>query len=180
MPYVISAVNDNSILAAGLQAVHYLSSTTGEVVITMIYDRFIECDSSNHQSWFSQASDLRHLLLSQQTICCPLSILNIIGRSKKQKIVIGCNYIYEHLSLKHDGRVLRYKQVDDGFSNPNALVNMKALDWICMVVKEEIFLKQSRNNELLDLLEMYCGNGNHTVALAGIVLFVVSSSFSVI
>jgi len=43
---------------------------------------------------------------------------------------------------------------------------MKALDWICMVVKEEIMLKQGHSS-MHDLLEMYCGNGNHTVAFAG-------------
>lgn len=58
--------------------------------------------------------------------------------------------------------VLRYKQIDDGFSNPNTVVNMRVLDWLCVSLEE--LLPEERRKK--DLLEMYCGNGNHTVALS--------------
>lgn len=56
---------------------------------------------------------------------------------------------------------MKLKQIIDGFSSPNPLVNAKALDWMCLKIKEYL-----PNSSELDLLELYCGNGNHTVALA--------------
>lgn len=97
----------------------------------------------------------------------------IIIRYKNKKIIVGKNnYIIEKLVL-NKGNPLLYKQIDDGFSNPNTIVNMKALDWICKVVEQYICppipINLSNNNAVhsrSDLLEMYCGNGNHTVALS--------------
>jgi len=169
MPMVMEMVNNDTILANGLRAIHYLSSTLGEVIVTLIYD----CPISGG-GWIDQASALRGQLLDKLATIIPATTINptklsIIGRSRNQKEVLGSNFVVEQLCLSQAGRVLRYQQVDDGFSNPNAIVNMKALDWICMVVKEEIMLKQGQghSSSMHDLLEMYCGNGNHTVALAG-------------
>ena len=66
----------------------------------------------------------------------------------------------EEVLQLQDGRTLTYKQVDSGFSNPNNVVNARVLDWMCTLVRKYCLLES-------DLLEMYCGNGNHTVALAG-------------
>jgi len=74
--------------------------------------------------------------------------------------------------------VLRYRQVDDGFSNPNSVVNLRALAWLCSVAGQitegagagagvEAGADAEAGAGGVDLLEMYCGNGNHTVALAG-------------
>lgn len=156
-------LNRNSDLSCGLQAVHFLSSTLGEVIISLIYSQDID---SVQRSWLNSATVLHDYLLvyiSELKHESSVTKLNIIGRSKKKKFVVGCNYVMEQLVLPLDGRTLLYKQVDDGFSNPNARVNMKALDWICYSVKEEIL----KHDQVQDLLEMYCGNGNHTVALSG-------------
>ena len=75
------------------------------------------------------------------------------------KLTIGSDFVEEVLSLQ-DGRTLTYKQVDSGFSNPNNVVNARVLDWMCALVRKYFLLDS-------DLLEMYCGNGNHTVGLAG-------------
>ncbi len=148
-------------MSLGLKAVHFLSSTLGEVVISLIYDQDIDYSFAN---WLNSAAILRDILLTQLQHDSSVTKVSIVGRSKKKKIVVGCNYVMENLVLIQDGRTLFYKQVDDGFSNPNARVNMKALDWICFSVKKEIL----GNDDVFDLLEMYCGNGNHTVALSGI------------
>lgn len=161
MQPLIFYINSNDELSRGLQAIHFLSSTVGELVLTLIYDRDIECGGI----WYNEASQMRSRLLLDISLQNSefATKISIIGRSKGQKLVIGCNYVMEHLVLVKDGRTLIYKQVDDGFSNPNARVNMKALDWICHSVKETI----SNDCHSVDLLEMYCGNGNHTVALSG-------------
>jgi tRNA (uracil-5-)-methyltransferase len=52
--------------------------------------------------------------------------------------------------------VLRYQQIEGGFTQPNGGVNRQMLGWAC-----------AQATDLGgDLLELYCGNGNFTVALA--------------
>jgi tRNA/tmRNA/rRNA uracil-C5-methylase (TrmA/RlmC/RlmD family) len=105
-------------------------------------------------------------------------------------IVVKTNHVKEVLHLS-DGRNLTYVQVEGAFSNPNGHVNEKALDWICAVVNQSTIelssdavnqstselssdsmcsLSGGKGDPLgpnIDLLELYCGNGNHTVAIAG-------------
>jgi hypothetical protein len=49
------------------------------------------------------------------------------------------------------------------FSNPNAYVNIQALNWISNILMD---IKSLYNNKLVDFLELYCGCGNHTVVIA--------------
>lgn len=94
-------------------------------------------------------------------------------------IVVKTNHVKEVLHLS-DGRYLTYAQVEGAFSNPNGHVNEKALDWICSVVNQSTIELSSDTVSLsggkyplgpnVDLLELYCGNGNHTVAIAGEVI----------
>lgn len=153
MPILLNEINNSLIISHSLAAVHFLTSTIGEVVISFIYNSAIA-----EETWRPAAEQLK-LALTEETIG-NVSKISLIGRSKGVKIVVGVNFVIEQLHLK-DGRTLLYKQVEDGFSNPNAIVNARALDWMCSVINEEI-ASEHRG----DLLEMFCGNGNHSVALA--------------
>jgi len=51
---------------------------------------------------------------------------------------------------------LKYKQVENSFTQPNGIVNEKMLEWALDVTKDCSG----------DLLELYCGNGNFSIALA--------------
>lgn len=51
--------------------------------------------------------------------------------------------------------------MEGSFSNPNGVVNKLVLDWLSSVVAQAGFSSAHSN-----LLEIYCGSGNHTVALA--------------
>jgi hypothetical protein len=128
--------------------------------------------------------------------------LSVIGRSRGSKQVVGRDWVLEELpkpipppvplppalqepepaatgvtpadAVAHASAagVLRYRQVDDGFSNPNSVVNLRALAWLCSVagqITEGAGAGAGAEADAggVDLLEMYCGNGNHTVALAG-------------
>lgn len=170
MPALLEEINTikNDVIVRGIQAVSFLSSTLGEMLITLIYN----CDITqplNGVHWDQSASVVRERLLQKQIERgSQLKKLSIIGRSRGKKQVIGSTYVMENLHLdRYDGRTLLYKQIDDGFSNPNSSVNMKALDWLCKVVQESILPHLDNLSAGSDLLEMYCGNGNHTVALAG-------------
>lgn len=175
MPEVLVEIENprNGTLSKGLQAISYLSSTIGEVVITLIYDRDILLKDESEDDWEQVVICAKDRLFhnQRQKLDNKLEKLSIIGRSKGRKVIVGTNYVQEHLHLdRYDGRTLFYKQVDDGFSNPNGVVNMKALDWLCHVVKDCILpIVPQQPTMGPDLLEMYCGNGNHTVALAGMI-----------
>ena len=55
----------------------------------------------------------------------------------------------------------------DSFSNPNGHMNRKTVSWLCSIAAS-ITKTMNSNSEVAgcDLLELYCGNGNHTCALA--------------
>eukprot|EP00040_Diaphanoeca_grandis_P026412 m.147871 g.147871 ORF g.147871 m.147871 type:complete len:519 (-) comp30566_c0_seq1:23-1579(-) len=85
-----------------------------------------------------------------------------VGRAKGQRFVIGRDHVIETLSLKN-GRKLRYKQIEGHFSNPNSHIAEATLDWLC---EESRSITAHEPPNTVDLLEMFCGNGNHTMALA--------------
>jgi tRNA (uracil-5-)-methyltransferase len=80
--------------------------------------------------------------------------INIIGRSRKQKVVIGNDYVIE--TLKILGRSYRFKQIENSFTQPNPRVNEQMVGW---AMKQFDGLSG-------DLLELYCGAGNFTIPFA--------------
>ena len=118
---------------------------------------------------------------------------NLLGRSKGVSVLIGdANHVVERLRLR-DGRVLAYHQPEGAFSNPNAFVAEHTVNWLRDVSaataapatralrakRRQSLFSQASGDEahptdrspptdppLPSLLELYCGNGNHTVALA--------------
>ena len=134
---------------------------TEHLIISLIYEQSIESSSE----WEAQAYELRRLLEEdvRNGIILNVNSISIIGRSKGLKLVVGTDSIIEELTLA-DGRVLRYRQIEEAFSNPNGAVSVRALDWICARVQS--FTSSSTATADFDFLELYCGNGNHTVAIS--------------
>ena len=64
------------------------------------------------------------------------------------------DYIDERLSVA--GKEMVYRQVENSFTQPNAAMNVQMLEWA---------LKATEGSKG-DLLELYCGNGNFSLALA--------------
>ena len=64
--------------------------------------------------------------------------------------------------------------MDNAFSNPNSHVNVSVLNWLCRHINHIQHLRQTQTETEIktdsdisqDLLELYCGNGNHTMALS--------------
>lgn len=79
---------------------------------------------------------------------------SIIGCSRKQRIVLDKDYVIE--SLKVGERMLEYQQVENSFTQPNAVVCEKMLAWAV----------ESTQGIGGNLVELYCGNRNFTLALA--------------
>lgn len=137
MPKILSAVNANEILSRKLFSMEFLTTTTDQALVTLIYHKPLD------EEWQQQASQLAAQLN-----------IKIIGRSRKQKMVLTDDFVIEELSV--NGKRYQYQQVEASFTQPNAEVNQKMLTWASDC------LQNSRN----DLVELYCGNGNFTAVLA--------------
>jgi len=81
---------------------------------------------------------------------------HIVGRSKNQQIILSKDYLLERLRI-HNKNVI-YIRKEGRFCQPNAFINKKMIEF----VKEKI-----KAHKRMDLLELYCGDGNFCIGLAG-------------
>jgi tRNA (uracil-5-)-methyltransferase len=136
MPKLLKVIKDKKI-EFKLFGLDFLSSSSGEIVVSFLYHRKLD------DAWEVLAKEI-----SQE-----LGIY-IIGRSRKQKVIVGQDYIIEHLNV--NGEVYRSKHIENSFTQPNARVNEKMIEW----TQKDLLDTQS------DLLELYCGAGNFTIPFA--------------
>lgn len=137
MPRLRQAISEEPLLKHKLFQVEFLSSLRGEMLVTLIYHKKLRDD------WSAVA---RALATELQ--------IDLVGRSRRQKVVIGRDYIEETLNVS--GTDYHYRQQEGAFSQPNAGINCRMLEWA----------QQQSRNLGGDLLELYCGNGNFTLVLA--------------
>ncbi len=142
MPQLIESIKHNEQLRRKLFQVDFLSTLSGEVLVSLLYHRQLDED------WIDEARSLKEHLNGKGFK------LNIIGRARKMKIVLDHDYVIEKLNVNGDSYI--YQQVENSFTQPNAEVAQKMLQWAIDCTK------QSNG----DLLELYCGNGNFSLALA--------------
>ncbi len=142
MSEMLSAVRDVPVLRHKLFQIDYLATRSGEAIISLLYHRKLD------DEWKSQATALRDALRAKGFN------LHIIGRATKTKITLDQDYIDEVLPVA--GRDMVYRQVENSFTQPNAEVNIHMLEWA-------LDITQGAQG---DLLELYCGNGNFSLALA--------------
>lgn len=119
--------------------VDFLSGLCGDILVTLIYHRPLD------DAWQTEANKLRETLS-----------LKIIGRSRKQKLVLDQDYITE--TLQADGQRYQFRHYENSFTQPNARVNEAMISWACSQV--------SSLGSNTDLLELYCGCGNFTIPLS--------------
>lgn len=136
---LLERIRNTPILKEKLYQVEFLSSTQDDLIITLIYHRPLD------EAWTQLA----------QALSCDLRC-HIIGRSRKQKIVLGREYVNEVFNVA--GRAFYYRQYEQSFSQPNAYICEQMLNWVVAAIPDKA------GNE--DLLELYCGNGNFTLPLA--------------
>lgn len=115
----------------------FLSSSEGEIVVSLLYHRKLD------ETWQNLAIEIAQEL-----------DIYIIGRSRKQKLIIGQDYITETLSV--NDKIYKSRHIENSFTQPNARVNEKMIAW---TLKD---LKDTQG----DLLELYCGAGNFTIPFA--------------
>ncbi|MDB5813961.1 MAG: tRNA ((54)-C5)-methyltransferase TrmA [Rhodocyclales bacterium] len=140
MPRLKAVLQAKTELKNRLFQVNFLATLSGEMLVTLIYHRKLDA------VWEIAARELAEQLQ-----------VKLIGRSLKQKIVLERDWLLEEIEV--NGKRLRYQQIEGSFSQPNAGVNRQMLEWA-------ISQAQQGSQAAGDLLELYCGNGNFTVALA--------------
>ncbi|QOR38288.1 tRNA (uridine(54)-C5)-methyltransferase TrmA [Billgrantia diversa] len=138
MPRLRQALLESDVLRRRLFQVEFLTTLSGEALVTLIYHRPLDA------AWEEEARRLQQRL----------DIL-IIGRSRKQRLVLERDHVWERLEV--EGRTLHYQQVENSFTQPNAEISRDMLTWA---------RDATRGSQDSDLVELYCGNGNFTVALA--------------
>jgi len=138
MPRLIESIKSKK-MDYKLFNVDFLSTTKGEIVVSLIYHRKLD------EEWNVLATELGKEL-----------DIHIIGRSRKQKVVIGQDYVTE--TLDFEGKEYHFKQIENSFTQPNPGVNEQMVSWA---------LAQAKGSSG-DLLELYCGAGNFTIPFASV------------
>lgn len=137
MPKLLEAIRPHPLLKDRLFQIDFLTGQSGEALISLLYHKKLG------DEWHKAASELKQALG-----------VSLIGRSRGQKLCLDRDFINERLQVGN--RSLHYRQVENSFTQPNAGVAQKMLEWTCQIGE------QLRG----DLLELYCGNGNFSIALA--------------
>ncbi|MFW3613946.1 tRNA (uridine(54)-C5)-methyltransferase TrmA [Billgrantia antri] len=138
MPRLREALLKSDVLRRRLFQVEFLTTLSGEALVTLVYHRPLDA------TWEEEARRLQRRL-----------DIMIIGRSRKQRLVLERDHVWERLEV--EGRTFHYQQVENSFTQPNAEICRAMLAWARDV---------TRGSQASDLVELYCGNGNFTVALA--------------
>jgi tRNA (uracil-5-)-methyltransferase len=133
MPKLLEHIQNSQILNHKLFSCEFLSSTIGDILVTLIYHTKLD------ETWSNEAKKIEQKLN-----------IKIIGRSRKQKVIISEDFIDEQLTVLHATFKIQYKE--GGFTQPNQKVNEKMIEWA---------IQNSSHNS--DLCELYCGGGNFTI-----------------
>ncbi|MDF1879525.1 tRNA (uridine(54)-C5)-methyltransferase TrmA [Sulfurimonas sp. SAG-AH-194-C20] len=133
MPKLLKYIKEAEI-GFKLFGIDFLSSSSGEIVISMLYHRRLD------DEWEVKAKEIAQSL-----------DIYIIGRSRKQKVIIGQDYITETLHI--NDKKYKFNHIENSFTQPNARVNESMVTWA---------MKQY-SSASGDLLELYCGAGNFTI-----------------
>ena len=136
MPKLLLSIKDKKI-DFKLFGIDFLSSVEGEIVVSFLYHRKLD------EAWLHLAKEIAQELS-----------ISIIGRSRKQKLIVGQDYITE--SLRIMGKKYKFNYIENSFTQPNSKVNEQMITWSL----------EQLSNAKGDLLELYCGAGNFTIPFA--------------
>ncbi|SUW65949.1 tRNA (uracil(54)-C(5))-methyltransferase [Buttiauxella agrestis] len=142
MPAMLDGVRDIPALRHKLFQIDYLTTMSNQAVVSLLYHRKLG------EEWQEHAQALRDKLRAQGFN------VHLIGRATKTKIELDQDFIDERLTVA--GKEMIYRQVENSFTQPNAAMNVHMLEWAL----------DATQNSSGDLLELYCGNGNFSLALA--------------
>ena len=137
MPKLLDLLMSELTLSYKLFAVEFLGSSTKDMLVTLIYHKKLD------EEWNELAKQIEKKLN-----------IKIMGRSRKQKIVLSSESINETLTINNQNFKFAYQE--GGFTQPNTNVNIQMIEWVLNNI--EVSSK--------DLCELYCGGGNFTIPLS--------------
>ncbi|MDD2886720.1 MAG: tRNA (uridine(54)-C5)-methyltransferase TrmA [Aliarcobacter sp.] len=137
MPKLLDLLMSELTLSYKLFTVEFLGSTTKDMLVTLIYHKKLD------EEWNELAKQIEKKLN-----------IKIMGRSRKQKIVLSSEAINETLTINNQN--FRFAYQEGGFTQPNTNVNIQMIEWVLNNI-------ETSSN---DLCELYCGGGNFTIPLS--------------
>lgn len=151
------------IMCPGLFTVKFLTTLSGEALVTLIYHRAFSL-----AAWRQEAA----------AMIAALNLVGVVGRSRGFKDTVGRgDWVIERLRVH--GRTLEYKQMEELFGQSNGGIAEKMLSWAVDAAQSRdssasggavVDANASANGTAVvrsdDLLELYCGSGAFTAALA--------------
>ncbi len=138
MEPLLREITKNKALRFKLYEIDFLSNSKGELIVTLIYHKKVD------ESIEGEIKRLKE----------KFPFIDFVVRKKGRKFVFDKNYLIEELDI--DGKVYKYKIIENTFSQPNREINKKMIGW---ALRNSASLKG-------DLVELYCGNGNFTIPLS--------------
>ena len=148
MPKLIEKLSSEDKLNFKLFSIEFLSSTSGDMLVTLIYHKKLD------DSWKILAKELESNLK-----------IKIIGRSRKQKIIVSDDFIFQEVEILN--RIYKFHYKEGGFTQPNQKVNKQMIEWV---------LENIESYD--DLCELYCGGGNFTIPLSSMFQKVLATEIS--
>ncbi|MDY1039314.1 tRNA (uridine(54)-C5)-methyltransferase TrmA [Lelliottia sp. CFBP8978] len=142
MTLMIESVRENPVLRHKLFQIDYLTTQSNQAIVSLLYHKAL------NDEWRQEAETLRDALRAKNIN------VHLIGRATKTKIMLDQDYVDERLPVA--GKEMIYRQVENSFTQPNAAMNVQMLEWAL----------NATEGATGDLLELYCGNGNFSLALA--------------
>lgn len=137
LPKLLNKIESKHILSHKIFAIEFLSTSIEDILVTLIYHKKLEDD------WLEEAKVLQNILN-----------IKIIGRSRKQKLILSSDFVEEKLKIANKEYFFNYKE--GGFTQPNTKVNIQMIQWVLNKIQ--------KSND--DLCELYCGGGNFTIPLS--------------
>ena len=137
MPKLLDLLMSELTLSYKLFAVEFLDSSTNDMLVTLIYHKKLD------EQWNELAKKIEEKLN-----------IKVMGRSRKQKIVLSSESIDESLNINNQNFKFAYQE--GGFTQPNTNVNIQMIEWVLNNIE----------NSSKDLCELYCGGGNFTIPLS--------------
>jgi len=138
MESLIEEIRSNEVLRNKLFQTEFMVSRNRDSVISLIYHKPLDSE------WIKIASDLSVNLNS-----------SIVGRSKKQKIILGKDHVLE--TYKYNTTEYSLNLFEQCFCQPNPYICESIIHWI----------NQQASHEK-DVLEFHCGIGTFTIFLSHI------------
>ena len=151
MPLVLKEVTATETLRRKLFQANFLTTTTGDAVVSLLYHRQLD------DAWRAEADAMRTRLG-----------IDVIGRARKQKLTLDKDFVVERVRVDGFRDLVSYKQLEGSFTQPNAGIAAQMLAWArsAAVSDDPNVDVSSTSTSTRDFLELYCGNGHFTIALA--------------